>query len=196
MSVGSEGLALSEESLDCGNVMTLSPLWDSGSVSTLISAPTETKLLQSAFSRDHRVTFARHPEWGVSNRMPDGLQGKRLLLVEDNADIQAFVSTVARLEGADIVTASKGEEGLSILSGESQVDLVLLDLNLPGIQGWDVLREIGDATDARPPVVVFSAYTDAPTRKRAADMGAMGFIAKPIGARELVNKLEAFLSQL
>jgi DNA-binding response OmpR family regulator len=126
--------------------------------------------------------------------MPGGLQGKRLLLVEDNADIRAFVSTVARLEGADIVTVSKGEDGLSTLLAETQVDLVLLDLNLPGIQGWDVLREIGDATDVKPPVVVFSAYTDAPTRKRVTDMGAIGFIAKPIGARELVSKLETFLS--
>jgi DNA-binding response OmpR family regulator len=128
--------------------------------------------------------------------MAGGLQGKRFLLVEDNADIQAFVSTVARLEGADIVTASKGEVGLSMLSGQAPLDFVLLDLNLLGIQGWDVLREIGDATDARPPVVVFSAYTDAPTQKRAKDMGAVGFIAKPVGARELVSKLEAFLSQL
>lgn len=126
--------------------------------------------------------------------MQGSLQGKRLLLVEDNADIQAFVSTVARMEGANLVTASTGEEGLSALRRDTALDLVLLDLNLPGIQGWDVLQEIRSGADPDPPVVVFSAYTDAPTRTRAAQMGAAGFIAKPVGARELVDQLEAFLT--
>ena len=127
--------------------------------------------------------------------MQGALQGKRLLLVEDNADIQTFVSTVARLEGAVLLTASTGEEGLSTLKQESDLDLVLLDLNLPGIQGWDVLQKIRSGESVEPPVVVFSAYTDAPTRSRAEEMGAIGFIAKPVGARELVAQLKAFLSQ-
>jgi len=126
--------------------------------------------------------------------MQGALDGKRLLLVEDNADIQAFVSTVARLEGADLVTATTGEEGMAAIKEQTDIDLVLLDLNLPGIQGWDVLQEIksGAAPDRR--VVVFSAYTDGPTRDRANEMGATGFIAKPVGARELVEQLKAYLS--
>jgi CheY-like chemotaxis protein len=122
------------------------------------------------------------------------LHGKRLLLVEDNADIQAFVSTVARLEGADLRTASTGEEGLAALKEDAEFDLVLLDINLPGIQGWDVLEHIRSADSPAPRVVVFSAYTDAPTRERAAAIGAIGFIAKPVGARELVEQLKAFLT--
>jgi two-component system cell cycle response regulator DivK len=127
--------------------------------------------------------------------MQGALHGKRLLLVEDNADIQAFVSTVARLEGADLKTASTGEEGLAALKENGGLDLVLLDLNLPGIQGWDVLEGIRSEDGSAPRIVVFSAYTDAPTRERAAEMGAIGFIAKPVGARELVEQLKAFLAQ-
>jgi DNA-binding response OmpR family regulator len=126
--------------------------------------------------------------------MEGALKGNRILLVEDNADIRAFVSTVARLEGASLVIAATGEEGLTALGQEEHLDLVLLDLNLPGIQGWDVLQEVKER-DAEPPVVVFSAYTDAPTRERAAEMGAAGFIAKPVGARELVEQLKAFLAK-
>jgi CheY-like chemotaxis protein len=126
--------------------------------------------------------------------MQGALHGKRLLLVEDNADIQAFVGTVARLEGATLIAASTGEEGLVALKSEAAPDLVLLDLNLPGIQGWDVLEQI-KSEGSNLPVVVFSAYTDTPTRERAAQMGAVGFIAKPVGARELVEQLTAFLTQ-
>jgi len=126
--------------------------------------------------------------------MQGALHGKRLLLVEDNADIQAFVGTVARLEGATLIAASTGEEGLVALKSEAAPDLVLLDLNLPGIQGWDVLEQI-KSEGSNLPVVVFSAYTDTPTRERAAQMGAVGFIAKPVGARELVEQLTEFLTQ-
>jgi DNA-binding response OmpR family regulator len=127
--------------------------------------------------------------------MQDTLQGKRLLLIEDSLDIQAFVGTVARLEGAILLLATTGEEGLEALKLEPPVHLVLVDLNLPGIQGWDVLQEINsEAGLERPAVVIFSAFMDEPTRERAAEMGAIGFIAKPVGARDLVEQLEAFLS--
>lgn len=126
--------------------------------------------------------------------MQGALHGKRLLLIEDNPDIQAFVSTVARLEGAELVSVPTGEDGIAALRERSDLDLVLLDLNLPGIQGWDVLQEINAGAVPAAPVVVFSAYTDAPTRSRASEMGAVGFIAKPVGARELVEQLKAFLS--
>jgi DNA-binding response OmpR family regulator len=123
------------------------------------------------------------------------LQGKRFLLVEDNAGIQGFVSAVTRLEGADIVAVSSGEEGLAILTDPAGFDLVLLDLNLPGIQGWDVLQQIA-GIPGTPPVVVFSTHSDIPIRQRAAEMGAIGFIAKPVAARELTDRLETLLSQL
>jgi len=128
--------------------------------------------------------------------MQGTLQGKQILLIEDNADIQAFVSTVARLEGANLVIAPTGEDGLETLKNQPCLDLVLLDLNLPGVQGWDVLGEMKSKDGSgQLPVVVFSAFTDAPTRERAIEMGAIGFIAKPIGARELVEQLTAFCSQ-
>jgi DNA-binding response OmpR family regulator len=127
--------------------------------------------------------------------MQGALHGKSILLVEDNTDIQAFVSTVARLEGAELVVAPTGEDGLEALKKQESLDLVLLDLNLPGIQGWDILVDMNARKEFQQlPVVVFSAFTDAPTRERAAAMGAVGFIAKPVGARELVDQLKVFLS--
>jgi DNA-binding response OmpR family regulator len=167
----------------------------------VISAVSEIDLLQSGPPRDRRVTSWVHSyslldKTAAKERMQVTLQGKRILLIEDNADVQVFVSTIARLEGANLVVAPTGEDGLAAVQEESWIDLILLDLNLPGIQGWDVLEEINSKRDSNPPpVVVFSARTDAPTKERAIEMGAIGFIVKPVGARELVEQLKAFLSQ-
>jgi CheY-like chemotaxis protein len=119
------------------------------------------------------------------------MKGKRILLIEDNKDIQEFVSTIARLEGAELTVAGTGEDGLAELKRTPPPDVVLLDLNLPGIQGWDVLEELRKE-DASLPVVVFSAFIDADTRERAMRMGANGFISKPVGAREFVQSVTLY----
>jgi CheY-like chemotaxis protein len=160
----------------------------------------ETDLLQSGAPRDQRVTdkvqsYSPPSRNLVKHSALETLQDKRLLLIDDNADVGTFVSTVARLEGASLVLAATGEDGLKALQQKPCVDLVLLDLSLPGIQGWDVLDEINRQQESeRPPVVVFSAYADGTSRERATAMGAIGFISKPVGARDLVEQLKAFLS--
>jgi len=123
-----------------------------------------------------------------------GMREKSILLVEDNRDIQVFVGTIARLEGANLRIAASGEEALQLLDARVHFDLILLDLNLPGVSGWDVLSRARSAPESDDtPVVVFSAHIDAATRERAQALGASGFLLKPIGAREFVEAINAFL---
>lgn len=121
------------------------------------------------------------------------LSGKVLLLVEDSPDVQSFVGTIARLEGAELVVASTGEEGLEHLESGKKFDLLILDLNLPGIQGWDIITSIRDEQRTEPPILVFSAFIDSETQERVAAMGAAGFMGKPIGAREFVETVNKYL---
>jgi CheY-like chemotaxis protein len=121
------------------------------------------------------------------------LVGKKILLIEDSPDTQAFVSTIARLEGASLAIASTAEQALEILERENAFDLIVLDVNLPGADGWDVLEYLRQIPGDPPPVVVFTAFVDLSTRERAAAMGAAGVVVKPIGARDLVESLNAFL---
>jgi CheY-like chemotaxis protein len=120
------------------------------------------------------------------------LQGRRILLIEDNRDVQQFVSGIARLERADIAVVRSGEEGLVLLAGDANFDAILLDLNLPGISGWDVLRSLRSEPPAwahEPPVFIFTASNANMIEEQASELGAAGVITKPVSARDLVQAL-------
>jgi two-component system response regulator CpxR len=120
------------------------------------------------------------------------MQGKKVLLVEDDEDIQRFVSRVMQFEGADLTVCGTGEDGESRLLADNY-DVVLLDINLPGISGWEVLEE-ATAHRVASPIVVFTASVSPSNEHKAITMGARGFIMKPVGARELVERLRALIA--
>ena len=125
------------------------------------------------------------------------MQGKRILLIEDNLDVQVFVRTVARMEGAVLVAASSGESGVERFRDGPRFDLILMDINLPGMSGWDVidlLDPAGTQGSRLPPIVIFTASADSDTVDKAERMGARDVIVKPIAARDLVTRLNAALS--
>lgn len=122
------------------------------------------------------------------------LQGWSILLIEDNKDVQQFVSGIARLEHAGITIARTGEEGLEILTNGRRFDTILLDINLPGISGWEVLRAIREAAAeavAAVPVFIFTASAASTIEEQASELGAAGVITKPVSARDLVQALAA-----
>ena len=122
------------------------------------------------------------------------LHGRRILLIEDNRDVQLFVGGIARLEKAGITIARTGEEGLAALIEDCAYDAILLDINLPGISGWDVLRSLRAAPPAwakEPPVFIFTASNANMIEEQASELGAAGVITKPVSARELVQALAA-----
>ncbi len=117
-----------------------------------------------------------------------------ILLVEDDLGVQAFVARVLRLEGATVSTASTGEEALALITNSVPYHLVILDLGLPDMTGWEVLNGIRLTcpSQAACPVVILTAMADDDNRRLAAGRG-VGFLTKPIGARELVKGLTPFL---
>ncbi len=119
------------------------------------------------------------------------MNGRRILVIEDDPDIQRFITTVLKLEGAQVVVATRGNEGLSLIAADDPFDLIILDLALPDITGWDVLDSLKPAFRQKGhcPVVIFSASADMQKREKALKMGAAGYIVKPVGARELVKRL-------
>jgi len=89
--------------------------------------------------------------------MATGHQAKSVLVIEDESEIRNFVFRVLELEGYHVLQAGDGIEGLRLAKANLGLSLILLDLRLPGRDGWVVLREIkGDAQTATIPVVVFS----------------------------------------
>ncbi len=115
-----------------------------------------------------------------------------VLVIEDDPKTLQFATWVLELEGYYVLQAQDGNEGLR-LARERQVALVLLDLRLPGFDGWSVLKEIKSSPElAALPVIVFTASIAVKEQKRALRMGAADYLTKPISATslgEVVNRI-------
>lgn len=117
-----------------------------------------------------------------------------ILVVEDNRLNMKLVRDVLEHAGYDVVGAATGEEGVELALG-IRPDLVLMDLQLPGIDGTEALRRIQQvARDAVMPVVAVTASAMPSERAAAARAGFDGFLEKPINARALPDQVASFLA--
>ena len=115
----------------------------------------------------------------------------RILVVEDNTKNMKLVRDVLEYAGYDVVEATTGEDGVR-LALELTPDLVLMDLQLPGIDGMEALRRIR-LTEKRVPVVAVTAFAMNADRERAFDAGFDGYVEKPISVRALPQQVSDFL---
>ncbi len=117
----------------------------------------------------------------------------RILVVEDNAMNLKLVRDVLQHAGYDVLEASTGEDGLRV-AREMTPDLVLMDLQLPGIDGTETLRRLRhDSPDRRVPVVAVTAFAMPEDRERATRAGFDGYVEKPISVRALPGQVAEFL---
>jgi DNA-binding response OmpR family regulator len=120
---------------------------------------------------------------------------KTVLIIEDEADIRQFASRVLELEGYRVFEAGDGHTGLELLR-ENRVSLVLLDLRLPGPDGWWVLRTIKQSPELAPiPVIVLTAIAEPVQRKKTLSMGAVKYLVKPLSAGSLSRNIAGVLNQ-
>jgi DNA-binding response OmpR family regulator len=122
-------------------------------------------------------------------------KSKTVLIIEDEAEIQNFISRVLELEGYRVLKAADGKTGMNLVQEEG-INLVLLDLRLPGRDGWSVLREIKRRPGlADIPVIVFTALAEAVQRKKTLRMGAARYLVKPLSAQQLSQTIAAVLDE-
>ena len=116
-----------------------------------------------------------------------------ILVIEDVVSITHFISAVLAADPFQIVTATDGRKGQQLVA-ELLPDLILLDLALPEVDGFDVLDSIrADSATAATPVVIITAHGDSSTAAEARDRGADAFIAKPFRPAELRRVINRFL---
>ena len=109
----------------------------------------------------------------------------RILVVEDQADVQLTMRLSLEMEGYEVSLASTADDAVTALEA-SKPDLVLLDITLPRVSGWDLLTRLrADERFATLPIIVVSALRSEGIARRAADLGADGFLAKPFDVVEL-----------
>ena len=116
----------------------------------------------------------------------------RILVVEDNPKNLKLVRDVLTHFGYEVIEATAGEEGVR-LAHERSPDLILMDLQLPGIDGAEALRQIRVSEDDLVPVVAVTAFAMNDDRTRAFESGFDGYVEKPISVRALPQQVLDFL---
>jgi DNA-binding response OmpR family regulator len=114
----------------------------------------------------------------------------RVLVVDDDDDIRALVRTLLERTGVSVHDSANGREGLREFHAW-RPDLVVLDVSMPELDGWNVLDRIRDMSDV--PVLMLTARADELERVRGLQAGADDYVVKPFGKQELVARVQALL---
>ena len=118
----------------------------------------------------------------------------KILLVEDHQEIWDFLSRRLKRRGYEVVVAQDGQEGLDKARSETP-DLLLLDMNLPVMDGWTVARTLKqEAATKTIPIIALTAHAMSGDRDKAIAAGCDDYHAKPIDFSQLVDQIEAALA--
>jgi DNA-binding response OmpR family regulator len=115
---------------------------------------------------------------------------QRVLVVDDEASIRTIVEYALRDAGFEVIGAARGDEALQVLEREP-VDLVVLDLMLPGVDGLEVCRRIRATRNT--PIIMLSARAEELDKVLGLELGADDYVTKPFSPRELVSRVKAQL---
>ncbi|MGQ3072896.1 MAG: response regulator [Ferrovibrionaceae bacterium] len=115
----------------------------------------------------------------------------RILVVDDEPPIRRFLRTSLGTQGYQVLEAEDGQGALDII-GRNHVDVLVLDLGLPDIDGFEVIRRL-DQKGSTVPIIVLSSRDDEAGKVQALDLGADDYVTKPFGVEELLARIRAAL---
>ena len=129
----------------------------------------------------------------LERSLPDARSGPVVLIVDDDERLREYVRVNLEMEGYTVQEAGSAEEGMEVLDG-LRPDLVLLDVMMPQVDGWEMLQRMHDRHGVGSiPVVMFSGKVDESEAGQAAEHGAQGFIGKPFDPHELIAQTKQLL---
>lgn len=117
----------------------------------------------------------------------------KILVVEDQKEIRDLIAKYLKKEGYDVVVASQGFEALEIFENQD-IHLILLDVMMPGIDGFEVLTQIRKISEV--PVIMITAKQEEIDRLRGFNLGVDDYVVKPFSPRELVKRVQVFLKRI
>ena len=116
------------------------------------------------------------------------MNGKRILIIEDEVSISEIVKFNLVKEGYEVETAYDGEEGLKKALG-ADIDLILLDIILPHVDGFQVCRKVRETSNV--PIIMVTAKEEEVDKVLGLELGADDYLTKPFGMRELIARVKA-----
>lgn len=119
----------------------------------------------------------------------------KILYVEDNEDNIYMLSNRLARKGYEVIVATDGEQGVDLARSEAPA-LILMDLTLPVVDGWEATRRLKAASETRDiPVIALSAHAMSDDREKALAAGCDDFDTKPVNLKRLLGKIQALLSE-
>jgi two-component system cell cycle response regulator DivK len=120
---------------------------------------------------------------------------KRILVVEDQEDNRTIVRDLLSSAGYDVIEATTGIEGVEVANEETP-DLILMDIQLPGIDGYEAARRIkANSALHHIPIIAVTSYALSGDENKAIDAGCDAYFAKPFSPRKLLDKIREYVPQ-
>jgi DNA-binding response OmpR family regulator len=116
----------------------------------------------------------------------------KILVIDDDSAVTDLLSLLLRSQGFDVTATNSSTEGLNLVR-ESQPDLVVLDLMMPEIDGWEICKAVRESSDV--PIIVLSALNDPSMIASVLDSGADDYLTKPTPSRVLVAHINRLLNR-
>ena len=118
------------------------------------------------------------------------MQSRKILIIDDDADLTMIITDMLESKGLEVKSAQSSAEGFDMLS-QGSVDLILLDINLPGSDGFEVCRQLRRVSNV--PVIFASARTSETDRITGFDIGGDDYLPKPYSMKELLSRINALI---
>lgn len=122
------------------------------------------------------------------------LQGWKILVVDDQPDNLRVAEATLRFYGAEVITATNGIHGLEVASGHANINLILLDLSMPEMNGWTMFEKLREnPTFTKTPVIALTAHAMDGDEEKVMSAGFNGYISKPFSVPNLVANILAIV---
>jgi CheY-like chemotaxis protein len=159
------------------------------------AAPAAPGPAPAAKASDFGINFDLVDELAGGDGVTTSERGATILLVEDEESLRKVMRDLLERDGYTVAEAADGVQALDAVDRHAP-DVILLDLNLPGLDGYSVLQQLRSRVSSRSiPVIVLTAKGDEDNEVRVFQLGADDFLTKPFRARALSARLEAVLSR-
>lgn len=117
-----------------------------------------------------------------------------ILIIDDDPDFDEFLTIMLGLEGYSVTSAYDGKTGIAAAKNQNP-DLILLDIMMPDVDGYEVCRKLSQTMQRRPPIIFVTARTSESDRKRAVNAGASEYVTKPFEFADLLRRIKAQLGE-
>ena len=119
---------------------------------------------------------------------------QKILVVDDEARMRKLVSDFLVREGYEVLEAANGEEAMDLFYADKEIVLIILDVMMPKMDGWQALREIRESSQV--PVIMLTARADERDELKGFDLGVDEYVTKPFSPRELVSRVKAVVARV